>query len=400
MSFALGQRSRERLQGVHPDLVKVVERAIELTSVDFTVLEGLRTVERQGELVAKGASQTMESRHLTGHAVDLGALIGGEVRSTGTNAAWGTGEWLVVEADESDRSFLKLSPEVAVVTNVELDHHTTFATLGELQDAFERFTDAARVVIENVEPPATELLPMGSRFSALGAEFELSVPGRHNAQNALAAALAAACVALAGVTHASTVSSPLPCTASITFVAADPDDTIVGRSTAKPPPSSQRTAPASATVKSSGSPTPDTSRTVVPAPSPNPYNTTNTSLTRPRSAPAWWVAGGTWAVPRGPDTMLMRPWVMLSGRSRRVELPTRAVPGSRCWSGAVRCCSSAPRRRSRRVPTADATIRASVATRDTMETGTGSAGIPTTASVPPRRRKSSIRALSGSRGGT
>jgi len=112
------------------------------------------------------------------------------VRSTGTNAAWGEGEWLVVEADESDRSFLKLSPEVAVVTNVELDHHATFATLGELQEAFERFTDAARVVIADVAAPEVELLPMGSRFTALGADFELSVPGRHNAQNALAAALA------------------------------------------------------------------------------------------------------------------------------------------------------------------------------------------------------------------
>ena len=117
-------------------------------------------------------------------------LIGGEVRSTGTNAAWGEGEWLVVEADESDRSFLKLSAEVAVVTNVELDHHATFATLGELEEAFARFTEGARVVIDAIGEPEIELLPLGSRFSALGAEFELAVPGRHNALNALAAALA------------------------------------------------------------------------------------------------------------------------------------------------------------------------------------------------------------------
>jgi UDP-N-acetylmuramate--alanine ligase len=116
-------------------------------------------------------------------------LIGGEVRSTGTNAAWGEGEWLVVEADESDRSFLKLSPEVAVVTNVELDHHATFASLGELQEAFDQFIAGARVVIEDVELPDVELLPLGSRFSALGADFELAVPGRHNVQNALAATL-------------------------------------------------------------------------------------------------------------------------------------------------------------------------------------------------------------------
>jgi peptidoglycan L-alanyl-D-glutamate endopeptidase CwlK len=77
--YKLGQRSRERLQGVHPDLVRVVERAIELTSVDFTVLEGLRTTERQKTLVAAGASRTMNSRHITGHAVDLGAYVDGQV---------------------------------------------------------------------------------------------------------------------------------------------------------------------------------------------------------------------------------------------------------------------------------------------------------------------------------
>jgi len=138
----------------------------------------------------KTTTASMAAHVLVETGQDPSYLIGGEVRSTGTNAAWGEGEWLVVEADESDRSFLKLSPEVAVVTNVELDHHATFATLGELQEAFERFTDAARVVIADVAAPEVELLPMGSRFTALGADFELSVPGRHNAQNALAAALA------------------------------------------------------------------------------------------------------------------------------------------------------------------------------------------------------------------
>lgn len=80
MAFVLGQRSLDRLKGVHPDLVKVVKRAIEITPIDFTVLEGLRTVERQKKLVAQGASKTMKSRHITGHAVDLAAVIDGEVR--------------------------------------------------------------------------------------------------------------------------------------------------------------------------------------------------------------------------------------------------------------------------------------------------------------------------------
>jgi len=78
--FRFSARSIERLKGVHPDLVRVVYRALELTTVDFAVLEGLRTVERQRQLVASGASQTMASRHLNGFAVDLGAVIGGEVR--------------------------------------------------------------------------------------------------------------------------------------------------------------------------------------------------------------------------------------------------------------------------------------------------------------------------------
>ena len=73
--FTLGPRSKARLQGVNPDLVKVVERAIKLSEVDFTVIEGLRTLERQRKLVDAGASQTMKSRHLTGHAVDLAAWV-------------------------------------------------------------------------------------------------------------------------------------------------------------------------------------------------------------------------------------------------------------------------------------------------------------------------------------
>lgn len=80
MTYVLGARSLDRLAGVHPDLVRVVQRAITLTPVDFTVLEGLRTIERQRQLVKAGASQTMNSRHLTGHAVDLGAYVAGAVR--------------------------------------------------------------------------------------------------------------------------------------------------------------------------------------------------------------------------------------------------------------------------------------------------------------------------------
>lgn len=69
--FKFSQRSEENLNGVHPDLIKVVRRALQLSTVDFTVIEGMRSKARQKRLFAQGATKTMNSRHLTGHAVDL-----------------------------------------------------------------------------------------------------------------------------------------------------------------------------------------------------------------------------------------------------------------------------------------------------------------------------------------
>ena len=80
MTYRLSQRSRTRLRGVHSDLVAVVEAAILRTEVDFMVTEGLRDSARQALLVKAGASRTLNSRHLTGHAVDVAALIEGQVR--------------------------------------------------------------------------------------------------------------------------------------------------------------------------------------------------------------------------------------------------------------------------------------------------------------------------------
>ncbi len=79
-AFTFSARSERNLRGVHPDLVRVVRRALQLSPVDFTVVEGLRTKKRQAELVAAGASWTLNSRHLTGHAVDIAPFIGGTVR--------------------------------------------------------------------------------------------------------------------------------------------------------------------------------------------------------------------------------------------------------------------------------------------------------------------------------
>lgn len=84
MSIILSEKSRIKLTGAHPDLAKVIERAAALSSIDFTVLEVTRTLARQKELVAKGASKTMKSRHLPGadgksRAVDIAPLDGGQV---------------------------------------------------------------------------------------------------------------------------------------------------------------------------------------------------------------------------------------------------------------------------------------------------------------------------------
>ena len=136
-------------------------------------------------------------------------LIGGKLRSSATNAAWGGGGWIVVEADESDRSHLKLSPEVAVVTNAELDHHASYHSIAELEAAMAEFASSARTRIVSeplsLELPAdgrthtfgigagdlaaenVELLPLGSRFRVEGVGVELPVPGAHNVLNALAA---------------------------------------------------------------------------------------------------------------------------------------------------------------------------------------------------------------------
>jgi UDP-N-acetylmuramate--alanine ligase len=149
----------------------------------------------------KTTTASMAAHVLRETGRDPAFLIGGELRSAGANAGWGEGEWAVIEADESDRSFLKLDRPVAVVTNVELDHHATYATLRELEEAFAEFAEPAelRILGPDVDLGGrgrevhfdvrgrAELLPGGSRFDVQGVQVELQVPGRHNVLNALAA---------------------------------------------------------------------------------------------------------------------------------------------------------------------------------------------------------------------
>ena len=77
--FVFSTRSEKNMQGVHPDLVKVTRRALELTDVDFMVIEGKRNEARQRQLVINGKSRTMNSRHLTGHAVDCAPIVNGSI---------------------------------------------------------------------------------------------------------------------------------------------------------------------------------------------------------------------------------------------------------------------------------------------------------------------------------
>jgi UDP-N-acetylmuramate--alanine ligase len=157
----------------------------------------------------KSTTAAMLVHALRGAGMDPGWLVGAPVGGELPNAHWGGGEWLVVEADESDRSMLALEVEVAVLTNVELDHHATFRSLAEVRAAFAAFlARARRAVVVWDRPELLELAPTqaelvaydvpdptltaaGARFSWRGHEVRLAVPGAHNALDAAAALEAA-----------------------------------------------------------------------------------------------------------------------------------------------------------------------------------------------------------------
>jgi UDP-N-acetylmuramate--alanine ligase len=136
----------------------------------------------------KTTTTAMAAWALRAIGADPAFFVGGEVPGLGedgagaANAGWGEGEWVVAEADESDGSFLELKPEVAVITNVEMDHHSHWGSIAELRAAFERFAAGARVAEFDAATPGPERL-------------SLSVPGRHNLLNARAALAA---IGLAG----------------------------------------------------------------------------------------------------------------------------------------------------------------------------------------------------------
>src|SRR5687768_4586237 len=142
----------------------------------------------------KTTTSSMVVHALRGCGMDPSYLVGGEVRSTGANAGWGEGEWLVVEADESDRSLLRLTPAIAVLTNAELDHHATYSSQRDVDDTFRAFLATAEHVVLGDEPglerfggsfarpEGVELSPGGARFTYAGVPVTLPVPGAHNAR--------------------------------------------------------------------------------------------------------------------------------------------------------------------------------------------------------------------------
>jgi UDP-N-acetylmuramate--alanine ligase len=144
---------------------------------------------------------------LRGAGLDPAYVVGAELRDTGANAGWGAGEWIVVEADESDRSLLRFYPEIAVLTNAELDHHATYSSRLDLEQTLRTFMARAgdkAVVWDRPELRAlcpaqatpydardARLGPGGSSFTWRGVSVTLTVPGVHNAVNAAGALTAA-----------------------------------------------------------------------------------------------------------------------------------------------------------------------------------------------------------------
>jgi UDP-N-acetylmuramate--alanine ligase len=145
----------------------------------------------------KTTTTSMAAWALRAIGQDPAFFIGGEVPGLGpegeaANAGWGEGEWVVAEADESDASFLELRPEIAVVTNVEMDHHSRWGSLAELRSAFAKFVDPAEAV---VLPPGDDVAALAEgrpvrRFTEDEpgpGSLRLAAPGRHNLRNARAA---------------------------------------------------------------------------------------------------------------------------------------------------------------------------------------------------------------------
>lgn len=182
----------------NPELARA--RELDLRVIHRGELLAELCAERRLIAVAGTHGKTTTSGMLAHALREIGAdpafVLGGELPEAGesgaaVNAGWGAGEWIVAEADESDGSFLHLRPEIAVVTNLELDHHSRWASRAELIEAFRRFCDASGALALPGDGSLDELAgeQRVARFDAdrPGPSLELAVPGRHNLLDARAA---------------------------------------------------------------------------------------------------------------------------------------------------------------------------------------------------------------------
>lgn len=174
-------------------------------------LSSLRSTIAVAGTHGKTTTSWMVVHALRAAGLDPGWLIGSSIANGLANAHWSSGEWLVIEADESDRSMLSLDVQIAVLTNVELDHHATFGSLSQLRECFREFLAGAQLAViwDRPELLALRSAPQDTRtvaydvprptlgegrssFAWHGYEVRLAVPGAHNALNGAAALEAAA----------------------------------------------------------------------------------------------------------------------------------------------------------------------------------------------------------------
>lgn len=214
-SSAVGQENPERLEAQRRGVPQHPRAWLlgELTALRRTIV----VVGTHG----KTTTSALVLHLLRECGLDPGWLIGGSPGPGLPNSHWSDSQWLVVEGDESDGSMLSLHVEIAVVTNVELDHHARYATLGQVRAAFRTLLGGVERAIVIWDRPellalldpdaraqaipydtgALDLRPGGSLFAWRGQDVELRVPGAHNACNAVAA-LEAARLAGAGESQA------------------------------------------------------------------------------------------------------------------------------------------------------------------------------------------------------
>jgi UDP-N-acetylmuramate--alanine ligase len=202
----------------NPELALACERGIE--PIHRGALLAELCAEKRLIAVAGTHGKTTTTAMLVWALRAIGAdpafFVGGEVPRLGpgheaANAGWGEGEWVIAEADESDASFLQLRPEIAIVTNVEMDHHSRWGSVAELRAAFRQFASAADAVVIPADGSLDEL-GEGKRVEGFDAatpgpiELLLAVPGAHNLLNARAALAA---LRLAGIDADSPLTSHL-----------------------------------------------------------------------------------------------------------------------------------------------------------------------------------------------